>query len=72
MSSVFQEIGDLSCTGSLSQQNVDLFLDPRLVVRGVGVSRLLINQNAKILQLVHEVEQLADVVCYSWLQVNKH
>jgi len=45
-----------------SQQDVNLLLDPVLVVRGVRVRALLVHQAGQIGQLVNEVEQLTDVV----------
>jgi len=48
--------------GLASQESVDLLLDPRLVVWGVGVGGPLVNETAEVGQLVDEIEQLGDVV----------
>jgi len=44
------------------QQDVDLLLDPVLVVGRVRVGRLLVHEAGEVRELVHEVEELADVV----------
>jgi len=46
----------------LAQEDVDLLLDPVLVVGGVSTRRLLEHQARQIRQLVDEVEELGDVV----------
>jgi len=51
------------CAASLSpKQDVNLLLDPLLVVWGVGVGRLLVNQARQVSQLINELEELGDVV----------
>lgn len=47
---------------SLSQQNVNLLLDPFLVVGRIRVRRLLIDEATQVAELIDEVKQLADVV----------
>ena len=42
----------------VTQQNVDLLLDPVLVVRQISLRVLLVHQARQIGQLVNEVEQL--------------
>ena len=44
------------------QQDVDLLLNPVLVVGRVRVGRLLVDEAGEVRELVHEVEELADVV----------
>jgi len=48
--------------GLFSEEEVDLLLDPLLVVGGVGVGRLLVNQARQVSQLINEEEELGDVV----------
>ena len=48
--------------GLFSQQDVNLLLDPVLVVRRVGERLLVEHEAAEVGELVDEVEQMADVV----------
>jgi len=48
--------------GLAPKESVNLLLDPRLVVGGVGVGRSLVDKAAEVCQLINEVEQLRDVV----------
>merc|ERR1712029_566129 len=48
--------------GLAPKESIDLLLDPRLVVGGVGVGRSLVDKAAEVCQLINEVEQLRDVV----------
>lgn len=48
--------------GSFSQENVDFLLDPFFVVWSVSVRGLLIDEYRQVLQLIDEVEELADVI----------
>ncbi len=45
------------------EEDVDLLLDPLLVVRGVCIRAPLVYQTAEVRQPVYEFEQLAYVVC---------
>jgi len=51
-----------SPVGLSAQQNVDLLLDPLLVVGRVAVGRLLVHQAGQIRKLVNKLEKLGDVV----------
>ena len=57
-----------SCYHSLGslppEQDVDLLLDPVLVVGGVGVGGPLVDKAGKIGQLINEVKQLRYIVRY--------
>lgn len=46
----------------LSEQHINLLLYPFLAVGRIGVCRLLVDQHAQVLQLIDEVEELADVI----------
>lgn len=69
MSSRFMSVvSSRCCSSSFSQQHVDLLLNPFFIVGGIGVGRFLVNQNAQILQLIHKVEKLGDIVRDGWLK----
>jgi len=53
---------NLAFSSLLSQQDVDLLLDPVLVVGRVGLRRALEDETAEIGQVIDEVKQLTDVV----------
>ena len=44
--------------GLSSEENVDLLLDPVLVVGGVGVGALLVHETRQVCKLVDEIKQL--------------
>lgn len=49
--------------GLAAEEDVDLFLDPILVVGSVGRGRLVIDETGKVGETIDEVEELGDVVC---------
>lgn len=57
-------ITSINAAGSLSQQHIDLLLNPLLVVGGIGVCGFLIDQTTDVGQLIQKVKQLTDVIRY--------
>ena len=51
-------------TGLLTKHNVNLLLYPVLVVRRVGLGRLVIDQAGNICQHINEIKQLTDIIGY--------
>ena len=58
----WQRLQNCLSGGLSSQQNVDLLLDPVLVVGSVGVGALLVDETRQVCQLVDEIKQLSDIV----------
>ena len=54
----WQRLQNCLSGGLSSQQNVDLLLDPVLVVGSVGVGALLVDKTRQVCQLVDEIKQL--------------
>lgn len=52
------QVNFFSPGGLPSEEDVDLLLDPVLVVGGVGVGGPLVDQAGEVRQLVHKLEQL--------------